>query len=57
MPKIVQDLDKLAHREGIGKRYIDRTNEDGGSGAGKKRTIGAGDDDELQWEDLQFEGM
>ena len=57
MPKIVQDLDKLAHREGLASDTLDRMNEDGGSGAGKKRTIGAGDDDELQWEDLQFEGM
>ena len=57
LPKIVQDLDKLAHREGLASDTLDRMNEDGGSGAGKKRTIGAGDDDELQWEDLQFEGM
>eukprot|EP00943_MAST-04B_sp_MAST-4B-sp1_P001748 g1748.t1 len=55
LPKIVQDLGKLAHREGLISDTIDRTNEDGGSGAGKKRTIGGGDDDELQWEDLQFE--
>ena len=55
LPRIVQDLGKLAHREGLASSTIDRTHEDGGSGAGKKRTIGEGDDDELQWEDLQFE--
>ena len=55
LPRIVQDLGKLAHREGLASSTIDRTHEDGGSGAGKKRTIGEGDEDELQWEDLQFE--